>query len=58
MIVGEVGDVGIATSTPAATLDVSGTVKVAGTGDETCSPATYGTFRRNPSTGRMQICRY
>lgn len=46
-----------AAATPSATLDVSGTLKVAGTGSETCATENLGSFRRNPITGKMQICR-
>jgi hypothetical protein len=37
-------------------LDVSGTIKVAGTGSDVCSPANHGTIRRNPTTGALQVC--
>lgn len=53
---------GIQTATPSAALDVSGsanisgTVKVAGTGNEVCTPGTLGTIRFNPLTGAPQIC--
>lgn len=57
MIVGEDGQVGIGRTNPDATLDVSGTVKVAGTGDETCAPGREGTLRVHPFTGKLQICR-
>ncbi|MBA89264.1 MAG: hypothetical protein CMJ43_01100 [Phyllobacteriaceae bacterium] len=50
--------VGIGTDDPEATLDVSGTVKVAGTGSEGCDPSKWGMLRRNPATGKLQICRH
>lgn len=52
------GDVGIGRTDPSATLDVSGSVKVAGTGSETCGPTTRGSIRHNPVTGKLEICRY
>lgn len=51
------GAVGIGTETPKAVLDVSGTVKIAGTGAEACVSGTVGTFRFNPINGVPQICR-
>jgi hypothetical protein len=39
-------------------MDVSGTLKLAGTGAEVCSAATIGTTRINPSTGRPEYCRW
>lgn len=50
------GNVGIGTVSPLAQLDVSGSLKIAGSGSEVCGPGTYGTMRRNPTTGRLQIC--
>lgn len=50
------GNVGIGRTTPSDTLDVSGTIKVAGTGSDTCDPNHYGAIRRNPTTGAMQVC--
>ena len=50
------GSVGIANTSPAATLDVSGSLKIAGTGSETCDASHYGTFRRQPTTGAIQVC--
>ena len=50
-------NVGIGTANPVAALDVSGTIKVAGTGTETCGASNYGTIRWNSSTGKMQMCR-
>jgi hypothetical protein len=58
------GHVGISTTAPSKTLtvngdaDISGTVKVAGTGDEACGPALRGTLRQNPVTRKLEICRY
>lgn len=39
-------------------MDVSGTIKLAGTGAEVCSAATIGTTRVNPVTGRPEYCRW
>jgi hypothetical protein len=50
------GTVGIGTNDPSATLDVSGSVKVAGTGLETCAANLKGTMRLSPISGRMQVC--
>jgi hypothetical protein len=50
---------GISASAPmdvSGSVRVSGTMKVAGTGVEGCGPSTYGTMRRNPTTGAMQVC--
>lgn len=38
-------------------VDVSGTIKISGTGDETCTTNSRGTMRLNPVTGLLQICR-
>ncbi|MDD9912490.1 MAG: hypothetical protein OXQ96_05550, partial [Alphaproteobacteria bacterium] len=53
------GRLGVGTDSPAAeaTLDVSGTVKVAGSGSETCDSNHHGMLRYNSATGRMQMCR-
>ncbi|MFT7434021.1 MAG: hypothetical protein ACI9TY_001666, partial [Alphaproteobacteria bacterium] len=40
-----------------ATVDVSGTIKVAGTGAEVCDGVNEGAIRFNPGTGRLQYCR-
>tara|TARA_R110000868_G_scaffold218576_1_gene468864 strand:- start:497 stop:4429 length:3933 start_codon:yes stop_codon:yes gene_type:complete len=40
-----------------ATLDVSGTLKVAGTGAEVCDAANHGAVRFNIVNGRLQYCR-
>lgn len=38
-------------------LQVSGSMQYGGTGSEACSSAAdYGKNRRNPTTGRMQVC--
>lgn len=47
-------NLGISSSVP---LEVSGTIKMAGTGSEACVSATVGTFRVNPINGVPQICR-
>lgn len=52
------GYVGIGSTTPAATLDVAGPVKVAGTGSETCSASTVGAMRYNAAGNYMEICSY
>lgn len=62
MVVKSNGNVGIGTTNPTRALDVSGsanisgTVKVAGTGNEACNGASLGTIRFNPVTGAPQIC--
>jgi hypothetical protein len=38
------------------TLDVSGTITVAGTGSDTCDPSHYGANCRNPTRGALKIC--
>ena len=55
------GNVGIGTTSPNAKLDVSGRVSASvvqlsddGAG---CTTATLGTIRRDPATGKFQICR-
>lgn len=50
------GNIGIGTANPTMPLEVSGAMKIAGTGSEVCGPGTYGTMRRNPTTGHLQIC--
>ena len=57
IIIDPSGSVGIGTGAPKAALDVSGTVKMAGTGAEACVSNTLGTFRFNPINGVPQICR-
>ena len=51
------GTVGIGTTTPATgvTMDVSGSVKIAQTGSEVCTPATIGQIRWN-AAGYMEMC--
>lgn len=39
-------------------LDVSGTLRIAGTGTEVCDAAHIGVQRINPSTGRPELCRW
>jgi len=41
----------------AGAAEVSGTLKVAGTGAEACTLGTKGTIRFNSATGRLQYCR-
>jgi len=57
------GNVGIGTTSPNKTLDVSGsanisgTVKIAGTGSESCDGASVGTIRYNAALQVFQMCR-
>jgi hypothetical protein len=51
------GNVGVGTTAPSATLAVSGTLRIAGTGSETCNSTVFGNHRRNPTTGKLQVCR-
>ena len=39
------------------TVRVSGTLAMVNTGNEVCNAATWYSFRVNPSTGQMQMCR-
>ena len=57
MVVDSSGNVGIGRATPNATLDVSGTIKVAGTGSESCDANKYGVIRYNPVNQRMERCK-
>jgi hypothetical protein len=50
------GNIGIGTKAPAVPLDVSGAIKVAGDGAESCTDATVGIIRRNPVTGHLEAC--
>lgn len=50
------GRIGIATTAPSATLHVSGTLRLAGTGAESCNGHMVGGMRRNPSTGLVELC--
>lgn len=50
--------VGMDGATPSATLDISGTVKVAGTGAESCTMDTLGQIRLNPTSGKFEVCRH
>lgn len=43
--------------TVSATTVMAKTVQVGGDGTESCGPANIGMNRRNPTTGRMQVCR-
>lgn len=40
-----------------ASLNVSGTIKIAGTGAEVCDSQHYNMIRVNPATGAVEICR-
>ena len=44
-------------ATPSATLDVSGSLKLAGTGNESCDGNRRGTLRIHPGSGKLEICR-
>jgi hypothetical protein len=37
-------------------LDINGPVKVAGTGSEACTPATYGAIRYNAAGNYFELC--
>jgi len=51
-----IGFLSVGSTDTNALVDISGTLKIAGTGSETCDSDHYGTFRRNPTTGAIQIC--
>ncbi|MFZ2620056.1 MAG: hypothetical protein WAX89_04205, partial [Alphaproteobacteria bacterium] len=69
MVIGSNGKVGIGTDTPSSTfhvvgtisttsnVDVGGTVKLSGTGSESCGASTRGTLRYNSATGQLQLCK-
>jgi hypothetical protein len=58
LYVGTNGNVGVGTANAQVPLEVSGTIKLSGLGTELCnSPAHWGRFRMNPTTGAMEICR-
>jgi hypothetical protein len=52
------GSVGVGTTTPATGMkaDIAGPVKVAGTGSESCTAATYGAMRYNSAGGYFEVC--
>jgi hypothetical protein len=52
------GAVGIGSASPAAGMkaDIAGPVKVAGSGSETCTAATYGAIRYNQAGGYFEVC--
>lgn len=52
------GNVGIGTTAPAASVDVNGLIKVAGTGSEACSASTVGAIRYNAAGNYMEVCSY
>lgn len=45
------------TGTPSATFQVSGSLLLAGNDNIPCTASVLGLVRRNPTTGRMQVCR-
>lgn len=55
------GNMGLGVADTGAKLNVAGrtstTVLQLGESNDTCTTATVGTIRRNPATGRFQICR-
>ena len=51
------GKVGIGTSNPQATLDVSGSIKLSGTGTEVCDAAHVYMLVIDPSTSSLLMCR-
>lgn len=57
----ENGSMGIGTIWPTAPLEVAGrvsaTIMQIGESNDGCTTATVGSIRRNPATGRFQICR-
>lgn len=58
MVIDSSGYVGIGTTAPAATVDVNGLIKVAGTGSEACSASTVGAVRYNAAGNYMEVCSY
>ena len=50
------GNVGIGSTNPQQPLDVSGPVKVSGTGSEVCDAAHLGSIRFNPTTHTAELC--
>ncbi|MCP5404695.1 MAG: hypothetical protein H6922_00500 [Pseudomonadaceae bacterium] len=58
MVIRDGGNVGIGMAAPTAKLEVSGSIKIAQSGAETCaSMADIGRIRVDPATGVAQICR-
>lgn len=43
--------------TPSTTLTVSGSLLLAGDAGQACDNTTLGVLRRNPTTGRLQVCK-
>lgn len=48
---------GIGTTTPSTTLSISGSLLLAGDSGQVCNDTTIGIIRRNPTTGRLQVCK-
>ncbi|MDE5440408.1 hypothetical protein GWG65_02885 [Bradyrhizobium sp. CSA207] len=51
------GSVNMVAEQTSGTVRVSGTLAMVNTGNEVCNAATWYSFRVNPSTGMMQMCR-
>jgi hypothetical protein len=58
MTIASTGNVGVGTTSPAATLDVAGSARFAGTGSEACDAAHNGSMRFNTSSKKMEMCIY
>jgi hypothetical protein len=51
------GSVNMIAEQTSGTVRVSGTLAMVNTGNEVFGPATWYSFRANPITGQMQMCR-
>lgn len=51
------GSINVIAEQTSGTVRVSGTLALVNTGNEACNSATWYSFRVNPSTGQMQMCR-